>query len=334
MVRNKFFKITETWAFEGITEGMGLALANFDIRSPDLAYHKERILSAAEACRRYGVDMLILPEVSIAGMFWEGDEGSGYRESACLNRQLPWIKEKLIPLIGEKLRYIVINGDIRNESSGKPYHNVTCVLQNGFETFTEQNCYRKQILPPSELDWTAGGTSKRLVIDSPWGKFGFLTCFDLCFSQLAQEYVMLDEVDAIISPAAWRSGPTPALRRPDVPHAPWRDLMNIAAASHSALFQIWLFLCNARGIHPKRGDEYGGDSGVWSPFGQCVAKADNTGDELAIVRGLNLKEARRTARELRDLTYFFKTLFHEVPGKECYTKLKEKMADHTASNAA
>ncbi len=140
--------------------------------------------------------------------------------------------------------------------------------------------YRKIHLFGYQSDETKLLTPGREVVvaDTPWGRTGFSTCYDLRFPELFRRMVD-DGAEIFLIPSAWPSARIEA----------WR-LFNRARAHENLAF---LVSCNCAG--ENAGQHYGGHSMVVDPWGRVLAEG---GDEGGIVTAeIDTHEAARARAE-------------------------------------
>ncbi len=274
----------------------------------------EKIIQVAHQKK---VNILIFPELSITGYIWKAKEQSDVRNllSEGENSRIePWlrnIRDSLTEGQGS-LEYIIYSNA---RAVGNDFYNCTFILNPLIDYREEDNIYAKVFLTPNEKTYFRQGTDKRLSIDTKWGRFGVLICYDLCFVELPRQYAFIDEVDAIITTAAWHSQ---AVReyssmntRTDHYYGFLWDLMN---ASKSAYNQVWSLGVNWVGRHLKSREYFWGGSGIWAPSGMKLIQASNINEELIIIRNLDIKGQRD--REEDDFNYridfksFYRNLKH------------------------
>jgi predicted amidohydrolase len=123
-----------------------------------------------------------------------------------------------------------------------------------------------------------------VVADSPWGRAGFATCYDLRFPELFRR--MLDQgAELFLIPSAW------PLARIEA----WR-LFNRARAHENLAF---LISCNCAG--ENAGKRYGGHSMVVDPWGRVLAEGGEAGETVrAEIDVAQAAEARREFPALAD----------------------------------
>lgn len=278
--------------------------------SPDVSSNLKKMEQIIDLAHQKKVNILIFPELSVTGYIWKSKDPSEIRELLAdgeNNKIKSWlddIKGSLTEGAGG-LEYIFY-GNVREKDGN--YYNCNFILNQGIDYMEEAYIYGKVFLTPVERPYFKPGTDKRLSIDTKWGRFGFLVCYDLCFVELARQYAFVDEVDAIVTIAAWHSE---AVReyahmntRTDHYYGFLWDLMN---ASKAAYNQVWSLGTNFVGLHEMSREYFWGGSGVWAPSGMKLLQASNINEELLIVRNLDIKGQRD--KEQDDFNY--RIDFHE-----------------------
>ena len=276
----------------------------------DVEKNLAQMEEVVETAHRKGANIVIFPELCVTGYVWDDPDdpddtavwdllnrGENSRIAPTINRIRDSLRDD-----GKGLEYVFYN-NARMLPGEDKFHNSTFVLHHGFDYTKEQYIYDKVFLPPIEQRFFQQGTDKRLTIETKWGKFGFLTCYDLCFIELARKYALQDHVDAMVTMAHWRSE---AVRE-----YPWMNIMtdhyygylwNIMNASKAAYNQVWSLASNVVGPHDITGNYFWGGSGIWAPSGMPVVQASNITPELILVHNLDIK--RQRFKELDDFDYF------------------------------
>lgn len=238
------------------------------------------------------VNIVIFPELSVTGYIWKStnpDEVWELLAEGENNRIKPWLKNIKDSLSDGKggLEYIFYSNA---REKGGDYYNSTFILNPNIDYQEEEYIYAKVFLTPSERTFFKQGTDKRLSIDTKWGRFGFLICYDLCFVELPRQYAFIDRVDAIVTMAAWHSQ---AIReyaqmntRTDHYYGYLWDLMN---ASKAAYNQVWSLGVNWVGRHKKSREYFWGGTGLWAPSGMKLLQGSNINEELLIIRNVDIK---------------------------------------------
>ncbi|MBW1783395.1 MAG: carbon-nitrogen hydrolase family protein [Deltaproteobacteria bacterium] len=138
-----------------------------------------------------------------------------YMNKGALDNHKEWLKQ-LKSKLDETFQYIIFNALRRDPAHPSPVAgpenkllNSTYVLDKDFDcddlTRNEAtHIYDKTFLPGIENVYEKSGQDDVLVIETPWGRFGFTTCYDMCFSQLYETYGMKNHVDGVIELASWR----------------------------------------------------------------------------------------------------------------------------------
>lgn len=309
-------------AFEPDCGGLTIGLANIQAAVPDVQTNQGRIRDALHCFRDHKVQLAIFPEFSLTGYFWKEDKACrAYMESATLEHQHAFIEKSIRPLLDDTLQFVVLNV-LRKSDDRSPqsrFFNSTMVIGKKKNGDRIEAIYDKTFLPGIEKQYETGGKGKRLVLDTPWGRLGFLICYDLCFPSLLQAYQVVDDVDAIVLQASWRG---PAIRRfPSVglKHTHYYGyLWETLVSAQAALSQTWFFAANAVGSHTISKEVFWGGSGIWAPSGLPVLRASNHAEELLILRHIPLTAERR--RERRDFDYCADFAAAGMPPEPCRSK--------------
>ena len=123
-----------------------------------------------------------------------------------------------------------------------------------------------------------------VVADTPWGRAGFATCYDLRFPELFRRLVDRG-AEIFLIPSAW------PLARIDA----WR-LFNRARAHENLAF---LISCNCAG--ENAGKRYGGHSMVVDPWGKVLAEGGEGGEIVtAEIDPAQVEQARKEFPALAD----------------------------------
>lgn len=140
--------------------------------------------------RRYRLDLLIFPELSVTGNI------SGYREADRLCEKIPGTTtEAFISKAREKHIYIIIGMAERNE--GEFYNSSVLIGPDGIE-----GVYQKVHLTSSDKRWAEGGSGFP-VFDLPFGRIGILMGYDLMFPESSECLAKLG-TDLVCVPCIWR----------------------------------------------------------------------------------------------------------------------------------
>lgn len=115
----------------------------------------------------------------------------------------------------------------------------------------------------AEADLLVAGDETRCA-DTPWGRVGVMTCYDLRFPELARR-LTVDGAEILLVVSAW---PAPRIEH-------WRILLRARAVEN----QVWVAAANTAGS--DAGTVLGGHSAVVAPDGAVVAEAGSTEQFLA-----------------------------------------------------
>lgn len=300
-----------------LEERPSIMLANIT-PSTSIAKNMVKAEEVLEIAHQKKVNIVVFPELSLTGYVWEGNEreikdhlllGETVRLAKWFNN----IKDSLSSN-NKGLEYVFFNNPFQKEAD---LYNSTFILHPDHDFLEKSLTYDKIFLPPLERKYFKGGSDKRLTIDTKWGRFGFLTCYDLCFIELARQYAFTDEVDAIVTIAAWRSHairdyPQMNVRSDNYYGFLW-DLMN---SSKSAYNQTWSIGVNGVGSHDRSGVIFWGGSGVWAPSGLPLLQGSKVREELIIIRNLDIKEERERSEAEFNYRIDFQNVYREMKSTE------------------
>ncbi len=300
---------------------LSIGLANIRAEVPDVEANKDKILRAAGVFKERGVNFAVFPEFCLSGYFWdEREDCLAYMRDAVTERHADWIEHELQPLIGGDLEAIVLNNLVAAARQDR-FLNRTFALGRDADYLADENTYDKVFLPGIEKDYTDSGRDDRLVVETPFGNFGFTTCYDYLFSELLREYATVDGVDAIVQIASWRAAANRDYPRMNIrtDHY-YGDLWDLVMPASSATNQCWTIACNAVGRHGVSDVSFWGGSGVWAPSGMCLVQASRFNEELVIVHNVDIEGAR--AAEMDDFNYFFdfKKIYRPLEGSRTFTR--------------
>jgi predicted amidohydrolase len=197
----------------------------------------------------------------------------------------------------------VFNGLIQNREDTNKYFNISFVLDQTGNYFDQERTYKKTYLSRFEKEYVSKGINDTLVLKTEWGKFGFLTCWDIYFPRLAQKLVNSKKVDALIVNAAWRKQGEREYKGLNIKEESYNKfLWNMIMPTLAFQNQVWIMAANAVGLHSLEGIEYCGGSGIWAPSGINMLKGSDTKEELLILHNIDMiheVEAERNDDELK-----------------------------------
>ena len=300
---------------------LSVGLANIGAVVPDVEANKSKVLRAATLFKERGVNVAVFPEFCLSGYFWEDEQRCrAYMEQAVTEEHTGWIEGSLRPLLDDEFKAIVLN-NLTKGPEGK-FFNTTFVVARDHDYLVPENTYYKIFLPGIEKTYTESGQDDRLVVESVYGRFGFVTCYDYLFSDLLREYAILDRVDAIVVIASWRAAATrdyPAMsQRTDLYYG---HLWDTVLAAFSATNQVWTIACNAVGRHGVTGVPFWGGSGIWTPSGLPLIQGSHFNEELLIVHNLDINGARETERDDFDYAFDFSAVYQPLESSRSFTRM-------------
>lgn len=229
------------------------------IASPDEETPTDRIARVAELLRENaGSDLYVLPELWSAGYFnfTEYEQRSETLEGPTVSM----VKQ----LATELSAHIHLGSFIENDDEGHLFNTAVLVNPQGeiAQIYRKIHVFGYESL---EAELLTPGDSLT-VVETPLGRIGSTTCYDLRFPGLWQELITRG-AETVIVPAAW-----PATRREH-----WRVLTQARAIEH----QAWIIACNSVG--PQGSVVLGGSSRIVDPRGQILVECSTNKEEVVTV---------------------------------------------------
>lgn len=315
------FSLVERY-FSPDAEKVTIGLANIHAQVPNIEANKAKIVEILDIFKDKNVNIAIFPEFCLAGYFWDEEGCWEYMEQAVIENHTAWVDEELKKRLSGSLEYIIFN-NIRRGPEQK-YLNSTFLINNSIDYMDPENIYDKTFLPGIEKKYTETGTDDTLVVDTRWGKFAFSTCYDFCFSQIFQEYAMVDKVDAVIQMASWRG-----TAERDYPgmnvntDTYYGDLWDMLMPATAARNQISVISCNAVGTHGISGAKFHGGSGIWAPSGLKMIQGSNTDDELIVVHNVDIIGERQKEKNDFDYSVDFDIIYDQVKNRRAFSRVEK-----------
>ncbi len=268
-----------------------VGIANIGSTPGKIEQNKKRILAALDLFTQMKTNLVIFPEYSLSGYFWEPEKECRaiLDQKGCLEQLAGWLDMVTRTYVDETLQYIIFNGLSKNGKADGNYFNTTIFLDRESKNLDTDRSYRKRFIPESEKQYLTPSQGGTLVLDTEWGKFGFLTCYDICFPELFHELAHEKNVDGIIVNAAWRKQGKREykglnIREDKYFQVQWEIMIQALAGQN----QAWVLAANAVGPHAIKGLDYCGSSGVWAPSGINMIKASDVEDELLILHNIEI----------------------------------------------
>ncbi len=297
-------------------------IANIHLAS-DIEHNLKKMEEIIQIAHEKGVNILIFPELCVTGYVWETDNQFEVKEHLKRgeNTQIvSWLNNVRDSLHddGLGLEYIFYN-NVRSKDDY--FYNSTFILNGNIDYTDEKFIYDKIFLPPIEQTYFRQGSDKRLTIDTKWGRFGFLICYDLNFVELARKYAIDDDVDAIITMADWRSEASREYPEMNIKTDHYYGfLWNLMNSSKSAYNQVFSIASNAVGRHEISDVYFWGGSGIWAPSGMQLLQASNINEELLIINNLDIRGQKY--KEQDDFNY-------RIDFQKFYTGIQDRADSYT-----
>ena len=241
---------------------MQIASVQMGVAEGDKAQNLER--AAEKVLQVRGADLIILPELWNIGFL-------------SYDRYVPDAEDEKGPTL-EMLREsakevnVYIHTGSFVEKDGSRYYNSSYLLSPQGEILAR---YRKLHLfgyQSREAQILSRG-DKVVVADTPLGKLGMATCYDLRFPEVFRRMVDLG-AEVFLVCSAW---PYPRLEH-------WLMLNRVRALENQS------FLVSANSVGPSQGGVFMGHSMIVDPWGVIMASGGD--EEITLRAELNLREAK------------------------------------------
>ena len=313
------FRVTERY-FSDNSGLPSIGIAQLHAIVPDVEANKAKIIRAMDVFKDRKVNVAIFPEFSLSGYFWEDEkECRKYMDQAVIENHIDWITGNVKSYLDDTFSGIVLNNIRRGH--GQKYVNSTYLITEYSEYLNEECMYNKIFLPGIERTYTETGGDDFLIVDSKFGRFGFTTCYDICFAQLVLEYAKIDKVDAIIEVASWRG-----LAFRDYPGMNvgtdlyYAQLWDMLISAMAATNQVWIIACNSVGRHGITGAAFAGGSGIWAPSGLKLLQASRVNEELLIIHNVDIHGQREIEKDDFNYALDFQAIYRPVEGKRAFSR--------------
>ncbi len=254
---------------------MRIALGQLDCTPGDVHANTRVLVNMIEEASANACDLVLFPEMSDVG----------YEMPKIVEAATSWSEGsyKTLAAAAEKYRINVIAG--LAERDGDAIYNGIAVIGRKGEALCK---YRKIHLvtaePMLEHHFLSAG-SELAVCDIEGLKFGFMTCYDIRFPELARG-LMAKGVDVLAAPSAF-----PLLR---MEH--WRTITSCRAIENQA------YVVAPNRIGSEGGVVFGGVSRVIDPYGVCIASMSeiDRGLLMASISKARVAEVRDKMKALQD----------------------------------
>ena len=238
-------------------------IVQFDVSLGQVERNRSHVIKGLERLAQEKVNFAVLPEMWSSGFHY-----SKMKEHA---EKTPGLLEELCGLARDFGMFIM--GTLPESADNGVYNTFYAVDSIG------RICskYRKihLFLPSGEGRFLPG--SSPVVLDTKWGRVGFLTCYDIRFPELARALALSGATIFAVS-AQW----------PERRAAHWDVLLRARAIEN----QAFVIAANRCGRDPSI--VYGGNSQIISPWGDVIGKCGKSEQVLNRTVDLSLVEDFRS----------------------------------------
>lgn len=306
---------------------LSVGIGNIHAMVPNIEGNKNKISEAIKIMKKRGANIIMFPEFCLAGYFWDNTvEQKGdpvcweYMDEAVTDNHWDWVKNDIEDQLDDQLQYVMFNNIRRSKE--KRYWNSTYVVSKKHDYKSPKWIYDKTFLPGIEKIYTMTGGTDTLVLDTQWGKFGFSTCYDFCFSQLYQEMARVDKVDGVFQLSSWRGSSERDYPGMNVyTDTYYGDLWDMLMGATAVRNQMWVVACNAVGVHAISKAVFWGGSGIWAPSGLEMIQGSNKEDELLIISNIDIKGEVQKEKDDFDYSKDFEEVYKKIKGKRAFSRV-------------
>lgn len=277
-----------------------VGVANINVQPGEIEQNKKKILTALDLFTQKKANLVVFPEYCFTGSFWEPETYCRkiLDQKGTLQKLAGWLEKVHGTYINKTLQYVIFNGLSKSGKSNGNYANTTIVLDRKNRCFDKDRTYKKTYLPGIEQKYTSSGVNDTLVLETAWGKLGFLTCFDICFPRLVQKLVCREKVDMLIVNAAWRKQGKREYKGLQIKEAAYyKTLWDMFLPSLAFQHQVWVTAANLVGPHSLDGLDYSGGSGIWAPSGIEMIKGSDKKEVLLILQNIDMVQEINAERK-------------------------------------
>lgn len=231
-----------------------IALAQFDSILKNVKANLDKMVIMIKEASKNNADIIVFPELF----------STGYNLELIENKIFDMAENSKGPVISaacEEARlnsiWVVIPIAYRE---GKKIYNSAVIINNNGEIV---NIYHKNNLWDTEQKYFGFGSHDYKVFESDFGKFGVIICYDVDFPETSRA-LALAGAEIIFVPAAWATT--------------HRNLWNIFLPSRALENTVFVAGINRTGVEGEV--EYFGDSKVFDPTGELIARAGENTEEI------------------------------------------------------
>lgn len=243
---------------EAVVLTISLVQLAFEFGQPEANFDRAR-LQVAEAAA-LGSDLVLLPELWASGY----DLANWGKYATPLDVGL---FECLSRLARE--RNICIGSSLLEARDGQAYNTFVLYGKDGDTLGLYRKVHRFRLL--QEEKWLGAG-SELVLAETPWGRFGLATCYDLRFPEMFRPYAMGGARMTLIV-AEW----------PERRVSHWNKLLQARAIENQ------MFVAGVNKVGISQGVKLGGGSAVIDPWGEPLVAGED--EEVLLTARIDLKEA-------------------------------------------
>ncbi|AZK97930.1 MULTISPECIES: nitrilase family protein [Streptomyces] len=250
-----------------------VAVCQIAPRVGDTEGNRARIRTAVETAAERGAQVVVLPELAATGYVFTGaEELRSVAEPPDGDTIRDW--EALAARHG----LVVVGGFAERGENGRVYNAAALVDPAGLRAV-----YRKAHLWNGEKVWGfTPGDGSPPVVDTPYGRIGFMVCYDLEFPEWVR-LAALDGAELLCGPVNWPLYPRPEGERPT-------EIVRVQAGA--SVNRMFIAVADRTGT--ERGQDWLGGSVIVDADGYPLT-APSLGEEAIHTATFDLADARNKA---------------------------------------
>ena len=242
-----------------------------------------------------GAQIVCLPELFRSQYFCREENA----ELFALAEPIPGPSTAALGKLARELKIVIIASLFERRAAGL-YHNTAAVIDPSGEI---AGLYRKMHIPDDPLYFekfyfTPGDLGFR-HFDTPFGRIGVLVCWDQWYPEGAR-ITALAGADVLFYPTAIGWHPSEKAQYGAAQLDAWRTIQR----AHAIANGVYVAAVNRVGYEgpPEKGLEFWGSSFIADPFGQVMAEASSSAEEILMAEcdPAHAEEVRRNWPFLRD----------------------------------
>lgn len=259
---------------------MKLAVAQLHISSKK-EQNLQKILAFIAKAAAQGADMILFPEMA-QGVSTRADK----IQPAALAEPLDGAFIRALQQAARQRGLYVACGvyEQNPQDLSRPFNTLIVLDDMGRLLYSYRKTHLYDIARYKESDFICPGESAPQIVTTKFGKFGFFTCYELRFPEIARSLV-LQGAEVLFIPTAWMKGS----KKIEQLH-----ILARARAVENGVFTV---------IADQCGNAYCGGSGIYAPSGIILDEAAIYTEEALLFAELDFEKGRKFRQSVPSLEH-------------------------------